>query len=78
MTLTAIGLAACAIAIALLGPDRSPVVVLPVYSVGLAFAALAALHIIAIVYRGLVRLEGRVATAAGGCRCSGRSLADHE
>ena len=72
MVVTAVGLAATWVAIAALGPHASRLIRLPVYVVGLALAALAALHVLAMLYRVLARLEARASDAVGGCNCGGR------
>ncbi len=73
MIVTAIGLGACSVAAVWVGPRANPFTRWPVYIAGLAFLALAVLHVSAMLYRGLTRLEGKVASMAGGCNCSGHS-----
>jgi hypothetical protein len=71
MTITAIGLSACSVAAVWVGPPASPFLRWPVYVAWLAFMTLAVLHVLAMLYRALTRLESRVASMAGGCNCSG-------
>lgn len=73
MATTAAGVAVSGVALAALGPEASGLIRIPLYAVFLAFAALAALHVGAILYRVLTRLEARVSAVAGGCNCGGRS-----
>ncbi len=73
MIVTAIGLSTCSVAVVWLGPRANPFVRVPIYIVGLAFMGLAVLHVSAILYRELTRLENRVARIAGGCNCNGNS-----
>jgi len=78
MTVTAVGVAAAGAAMAALGPDTSRLIRFPLYAVALAFAVLAALHVGAILYRLLTRLEARVSEVAGGCNCGGRARSRSE
>ena len=78
MTVAAFGVAASGVAITSLGPDTSRLIRFPLYAVGLAFALLAALHVGAILYRVLTRLEARVSEVAGGCNCGERARSRSE
>lgn len=73
MAITAVGLGACSVAAVWVGPPASPFIRWPIYATWLAFMALAVLHVSAILYRALTRLESKVASVAGGCNCSGQS-----
>jgi len=72
MALTAVGLAASWGAFAAIGAQGSRIIRLPVLGVGLAFAGLGGLHLLAALYRMLTRLEDRFTTLAGGCNCGRR------
>jgi hypothetical protein len=73
MTVTAIGLTASSVAVVWLGPELHPLVRVPLYATALGFGVLALLHLSAIAYRALARLETRVARISGGCKCTAAS-----
>lgn len=71
MTATALGLGASVAAVLWLGQNDSVFVRVLVYVIAIAFGGLAALHVLAVVYRVVTRLEESVTDAVGGCHCGG-------
>ena len=72
MIVTVVGLAICSLGIVALGSHASRLVRWPLLIVELAFTAMAALHLGAMLYRAMTRLEENVSRVAGGCNCGGR------
>lgn len=73
MVVTMLGLVICSIAVFALGSHASRLVRWPVYSAELTFAAMGTLHLGAMLYRAMTRLEENVSRAAGGCNCGRRA-----
>jgi hypothetical protein len=72
MAFAATGLIISWIAVVALGAQSNRVVRFTMYAVWLAFATLSGLHLLAILYRSLTRLEGRLTRSVGGCNCGAR------
>jgi hypothetical protein len=73
MAATAVGLGASWGAMVWLGPHANQFIRLAVYIASLAFAGMSVLHVVAMLFRALTRLEERVVVATGGCNCTGGS-----
>ena len=71
MRATALGLGASVVALVWVGESDDLFLRAAAHASVFAFGGLAALHILAVLYRALSRLEQAVSRAAGGCNCAG-------